>query len=229
MAVNVVANWNNFGRRYRMASILRSTALAVLALCSLFSQAFGQSAASSSQQSSQPLWLLLLTSSLLSAAISGMIAGFFALRAKGKEYENEYFSEVMKKRITAYEHIEALIRMLKLTAVGEDKQPYHLLFAIEADKMTACQLAANISAEALWISDKAFKKSRDFSDLIYSLDDHPDGVIDFGKTHYRKIAVLREELERIVAKDLVDLHNVRKFLKSKSKRKAEGFREFRPL
>jgi len=45
----------------------------------------------------------------------------------------------------------------------------------------------------------------------------PVSVIEFGKSNYQRLATLRASLERILATDMLRLHEVKQFLKSKNK------------
>jgi hypothetical protein len=54
-----------------------------------------------------------------------LVAGLYGLRAKRNEYVNDYYKTVVHRRITAYEHLEALIMDYRMSIVDEDKKPYH--------------------------------------------------------------------------------------------------------
>lgn len=60
--------------------------------------------------------------------------------------------------------------------------------------------------------------------MVFQASANDRGMIDFGQANYRAIALLREEIEMLHARDMLDLHNVKKFLKSKQKR--VGFEQF---
>jgi hypothetical protein len=76
-------------------------------------------------------------------------------------------------------------------------------------------------SQDLWLSDDAFLKTRDLNYLFFSM---PEGdVVEFGKQHYQAIAQIRESLEKILAADMMELHNVRRFLARKKKTRQSGF------
>jgi hypothetical protein len=157
------------------------------------------------------------------ALISAVVTGFSTLRAKRAEYVNEYYKMVLAKRMAAYEQMEAFIISLK-TAVFDDtdKRHYHWLFARDDDLLSAYKLVLGIISQALWLSAEAFEKARDFNYRIFQ--PKPVGnAIQFGKENYTAIATLRDELEIIVAADMRHLHNVKRFLKQKAKRRPMGF------
>jgi hypothetical protein len=157
------------------------------------------------------------------AAISFVVTGIFGLRAKRAGYRNEYHKMVLEKRMAAYERLEALIVSLKTSIFDEkDKQRYHLLFSRDDDWLSAYQLLMDVNSRALWLSAKAFKKTRDFNYYIYQ-PKPIGGAIEFGKKNYEKIAKLRDELEIIVAEDMRNLENVKRFLKQQAERKPAGF------
>jgi hypothetical protein len=155
------------------------------------------------------------------ALINGLIAGISGLRAKRAEYVNEYHKLVLAKRISAYEQLEMFISYLKISVRGTDDRLYHLLFASD-NFGTAHQIMSAISSKGLWLSDEAFSKITELNHKI--LQTVPETAsIEFGKQNYQMAAKLREDLERIVASDMMELHNVDRFLKRKKKRPSQEF------
>jgi hypothetical protein len=45
----------------------------------------------------------------------------------------------------------------------------------------------------------------------------PNSVIEFGKQNYEQVATIRAAIERLHARDMVSLHDVKAFLLSKNK------------
>jgi hypothetical protein len=168
----------------------------------------------------------VLTSSLVATVISGFIAGLYSLRMKQREYLNEYYKIILGRRIAAYEQLEALIISLKTAVLDQDNKPYHWLFSQEGNQKIAYDLVTNVIAQALWLSDDAFRKSQELNRLMFTLK--PDsGIIEFGKTNYVRIAELRHDLERILATDLLALHDIKRFLHEK-KNVESSFQPFSP-
>ncbi len=163
----------------------------------------------------QSLWLVVLSSSVVSAVMSAIVSGYFTWRSKRDEYVNEYYKTVIKRRIVAYEKIEQLIIWLKSAVIdpqGQDRRPYHLLFSDDSGWNKAQELLADINIQGLWVSDEIFKKAQELNRLIFN---KPQNVIAFGKANYERIATMRAELERLLARDILSLHDVKNFLKSK--------------
>jgi hypothetical protein len=127
-------------------------------------------------------------------------------------------------RIGAYEQLEKLVVAIKTAVTDEnDNKPYHLLFSKDDDWQSAYNLLFNVMSQALWLSNEAFEKTRDLNYRIFRR--RPEGgAIEFGKQNYQFIATLRSELERILADDMLALHDVKRFLKQKRK-KDEGFHQ----
>jgi hypothetical protein len=51
-------------------------------------------------------WVTIITSWLGSGLVGALVAGIYNLRAKQKEYVNDYYKMVIQKRIAAYEQLE---------------------------------------------------------------------------------------------------------------------------
>jgi len=166
----------------------------------------------------QQLWLAVLSSSVISGAIGALIAGFFSIRVSQRNFKNDYFKTVLQKRITAYEELEKLAHAFKTSVMDADRKPYHLPFSKDDDYEFAHTLVFKVMMQSLWISEEAFCKIRDLSDLLYRLQpSENNGAIEFGKKNYEKIALLRGDLETIIANDMLTLHEVKRFLKQKKK------------
>lgn len=165
------------------------------------------------------LWLVFLPSSLLAAIVGGLIAGLFGLRLKSNDYRNEYFKLVLQRRIEAYAELDKLIIMLKTCVLDNDRRPYHLLFSNDGDSDGVYRLLFVVMSKDLWFSDDLFDKLRDLNLLLFAHNpEKQSSLVSFGKEHYRRIAELRTQIERIRARDMLSLHHIARFLKSKKPR-----------
>jgi hypothetical protein len=164
---------------------------------------------------SQSLWPILVSSSVISAAISACIAGLINLRGKRNEYVNDYYKTVIKRRIIAYEELEKFIVRLKASVVGDDNRPCHVMFVFGENTEDPRVSLVGLTAHALWLSNEVFAETRKLDILLFGLKQGNE--IEFGKKNYQAIATHREALERLMAKDMLNLHDVRGFLKSKDK------------
>ena len=163
----------------------------------------------------EQLIVLILSSSVIGGAIGAFITGRFNLSIKNREYENEYYKLVLSKRIAAYESIQKLVSSLKTAVVDDDQQPYHLLLSYENSLPDAHELLGNISSQALWLSDDLFLQTLNLGRLLFGATNHEGGTIAFAKQHYKKFATFREEIEKLHIRDMLTLHKVQKFLKTK--------------
>jgi hypothetical protein len=163
------------------------------------------------------LLVAVLTSSVAAGVISAIIGGWFALRSKRNEYENAYFKIVLDRRVRAYEQLENLVTKIKVAVLDKDGQPYHLLFSDEDSKESAYKAIFSVMSSALWLSDDIFEETRRLNVLIYSHSEATDttNLIEFGKEHYREVAELRTRIEKLHTRDMLTLHQVPAFLRSK--------------
>jgi hypothetical protein len=159
--------------------------------------------------------IAILSSSLISGVIGACIAGWFTLRSKRNDYINDYYKSVLARRLAAYEEVEHLITMLKSAVLDGDQRPYHLLFSKDDDHETVYKLMFLVLSKSLWLTDDLFEKTRELNVLLYRDGGSDSGLIEFGKTNYKTIAELRTQIEKIHARDMIVLHNVPGFLKSK--------------
>lgn len=161
------------------------------------------------------LWIYVLSSSLISGILGASIAGAFALRGKRDEYRNDYYKSVLKRRIEAYEKLESLINALKLTVLDNDQRPYHRVFYAQECWGELYKLFIDATSHPLWLTDEVFDKTRELNIMFLHASSQQRDLIEFGKNNYEPIAELRSEIERIVAMDMLALHDIESFLKRK--------------
>lgn len=161
------------------------------------------------------LLLSILSSSLIAGIVGALIGGWFTLRGKRNDYANDYYKLVLARRIEAYEQVERLITVVKTSVLDKDGRPYHLLFSKDDEKQAVYNLLFSVMSKALWLSDELFGLTRQFNLLVYSHGSSPDGLIEFGKQKYEEVAELRTRIEQVHTRDMLRLHEVRRFLRSK--------------
>ena len=159
------------------------------------------------------LWIAVLSSSLLTSIFGGFIGGWFNLRAKQNDYQNEYFKSILARRIAAYEEIEHLIAELKTAVLDNDNRPYHFIFT-NNDESHVYKILLSVTSKPLWISDQIFDDIRKLNLMIVQRS-KTISLIEFGKVNYKTIAELRTNMEKILLADMLKLHDVPSFLKNK--------------
>jgi hypothetical protein len=172
-------------------------------------------------------WIAIFTSSLLSGIVGALIAGAFGLRGKRNDYVNDYFKTIIKRRLEAYERLEQLINALKLAVLDDDQRLYHQVFSNEVTWAEIYKLFLDSTSHPLWLSAEVFSKTRELNLMFLQASYDKRELVEFGKSNYAPIAELREEVERLHAKDMLNLHNVEDFLKQKKKHQS-GFAPFDP-
>lgn len=161
--------------------------------------------------------LALLSSTLLSGLVGAGVTGVFVLRAKQAEYANDFFKTVVSRRLQAYEDVERLITNFKMAIADQDMQLYHLVFSgNEDDPAGLYGLMFRILSQSLWLSEEMFDITRDLNIFLFE-NKAPDGSswIPFGKQHYKYFGSIRTRLERVHSADMLHLHEVPRFLKSR--------------
>lgn len=166
-----------------------------------------------------------LTSSLasiLTAAVGGLIGGFVTLRVARNQYRNDFYKNVVSRRIAAYEQLEYLITMLKTSVVDEDDpRPYHILFKSN-DSSEMFKSSFVLSSHAMWLSNKVNSEVISLNRILYTFPIDKAGIIEQAKVNYRTIADTRTRLEKLYARDFLKLHDVPSFLRSKKPEESYG-------
>ena len=167
------------------------------------------------------IWIAVLSSAVVSALVSSLIGGWFALRSKQNEYAHAYYKIVLERRVAAYEDIEHLISAVKVAVVDADRRPYHMLFSNDSAHEQVWATIHKAMSNALWLSDDLFQATREFNQLVFTGTTDGSSLIEFGKTQYTAVADLRTCLEKLHKRDLLTLHDVPGFLKAK--KVADGY------
>jgi hypothetical protein len=170
------------------------------------------------------LFTLLVSSSVLAALIS--FAGNHILAQL--QFRRDYFKEIIHKRLNAYEQVDELIGILRLTTYDESGRIAHVLFLNKAIYDRATFVAATAIGLSLYVSVSI----RDMlSEISVILTKRPDNASDrdlfeLGVLHREELANLRQKLEHLVASDLLKLDKVHRFLKAKEKLASKPSRWF---
>lgn len=168
---------------------------------------------------------LIISSSLASAIITTILGGIISGWLKRIDYADEYYKQILKRRIEVYELLEAEIGILKQSCLDDDGKAYHLVFAYGKDSFYDLQKGLMaVMAKSLWLSDDlqdiVVSINREFLDASFTAQ-NDEALITVGKDKYQKIANLRHQLEQRFSHDISTLHQIKPFLKKKSKSKSE--------
>jgi hypothetical protein len=166
------------------------------------------------------LIVAVLSSSLLAAAFTSLATGLFSVYLKRTEYENDYYKEIVKRRLAAYEFIEAQIAMLKTSGFDNgDNRLYHIVFAMGMDEFSRYQQNLMLAiSRSVWVSERTTNLLVELGRLLIAvgLDDESDeGIKEVGKQRYQDIATMRHRLEVSFRDDFLEIHKVKKFLQEK--------------
>jgi hypothetical protein len=175
---------------------------------------------------------LILASSFFAGIISAVISYIISIRLKKLDFKNDYYKEILKKRLVAYEHIEIQLSILKTVMLGDDGNPYHFIFTEGEIKLVDYQknlfMAVN---KSLWIDPKTTKSLENLNDFFFNINNKAYGkkeveIIEIGKQYYEKLSNLRFELENSTKEGLYNLHDMEKAFKPSPKNKQRLIREF---
>ncbi len=171
------------------------------------------------------LFKVILTSSLIASILSVIVSAIVSIKLKNLDYKNEYYKKILEKRLEAYKFLETQIAVLKSTVLDEDAKAYHLIFAYGEAKFHEFQqnLFAAMAC-SMWINDNTVDRMEKLNELFFKISRKVEGndakrVVRIGKDHYHEISDLRKSLEDSVRKDLLNLHNLKKFMKSASSKR----------
>jgi hypothetical protein len=164
---------------------------------------------------------VVLASSVVAGLLSVIVSFITTLWIRKYDFKADYYKEILKKRMDAYQFIENQISVLKAVALGDDKRPYHMIFSYGEDAFLEYQknLFAAITS-TLWIDDKTSLILEELNSLFFNLNNHinqktDDEIEEIGKEYYNRISDLRFKLEMSVKVGLCNLHDIKSVFKTK--------------
>ncbi|MFA6922879.1 MAG: hypothetical protein WC223_01375 [Bacteroidales bacterium] len=155
---------------------------------------------------------IILTSSLLSSGLTG----FLTWLIRKNDYKNEYYKELIRKRLEAYEFLENILGHLSITTYEENtKEKYHVLFV---DKQLYAELFKQIAIALkfnLWISENTRKTliklnvfQIEIGNNVLNINIPNETIIPVAIENYAKICEIRKELRNNILDDFKNLHKV---------------------
>jgi hypothetical protein len=159
------------------------------------------------------LFALLVSSSVLAALIS-FIGNHVLSRL---QFRGDYFKQIIDRRLHAYEQVDELAGILRLTTYDDRGRIAHAaLVNTEIYFKATVVLAAAIGLN-LYVSEPIRDALSKISFILVKRPPDPSerDAFELGVTYREKLAELRETLERLVTNDLLHLYKVPRFLKAK--------------
>ena len=164
--------------------------------------------------------VLALSSSVLAAALS--IAGNHVLATL--QFRREYYKEIIKRRLAAYEALDHLIAQLRPLTYDNQGRLAHFVFAAgQHANLEALAAFKSVLSHALYLSDELRADLVHLNVQLLGLppDASEQQAFEVGASKYEELSAMRQHLETLAARDLVTLHKVRKFLKLRRKTLAD--------
>jgi len=168
---------------------------------------------------------ILLASGVIAGIVSAIISYLTSIRLKKMDFKNEYYKEILKKRLHAYEFIENQIAIMKSVVLDDDGKPYHMIFGQGESKFYEFQKNLMLAISyGLWIDNKTSETLDEINNLFFNLNNHinkksDSEIEEIGKEYYNRVSGLRIQLERDVKNGLYDLHDIKKIFKYKKRNK----------
>ena len=179
---------------------------------------------------------------IISGAAAGAIVNvIWNILAKRHEYEYDYKKYILKKRQTAYEAVEVILKRLQYRHEdGTDNQCYHEIFIRPYDPNVSNERYENelmntpldpishfnkdlniLTGNSMWLTDDIIVKINYLNNLInnctMTLPDifARDMFIKKGKEVYTKLETLRVEINAQYFEDMKNLKNINDFKRNK--------------
>ena len=170
------------------------------------------------------IWITILSSAGIASIISAIVGYFFNVLMQKRRYKDDYYKMVIAKRMDAYSKTEQVCKLLKThTYDNETEGTYCIAFGSMDALLTLCKMMHNALSDNIWLSDSIHAEMQKLNKVIVEVEDgcRTKGfdVKRIGIELYADIDTKRINIEKQYAKDMLTLHDVEGFLKSKNKLK----------
>lgn len=170
---------------------------------------------------------IVLTSSFLGAVLGAIISGIFNLFISNNNFKLKSYEEIVKKRFQAYEQIAAVTLQFKLFIHDEDGIVVPYVFANGMKGLDNFQMLLMESfTYSFWLDEKMGSLVTELNALVYNM--RSEAIMKQNSDEYlRKIAALDKEQIRDLSRrlssqlreDLINIHKIENFVRSKTKSK----------
>ena len=164
---------------------------------------------------------IILTSSLVAGIVGGLITWFSNHRLQRGTFRNEYYKQLITKRLKAYETVEALNKFLMQTVTMNSGDTYPIMFH-SADKFVdSMVLHAKASEDSVWLSHDITDILSTINHLVLLANEKyklqgasPDHYRKAGIEMFAKIVEVRQDLHNQLRSDFKDLHKIESFIQT---------------
>lgn len=85
------------------------------------------------------IWQIILSSAFVSSIVSCIGTWLIGNFSENKSFKNDYYKLVINKRMEAFQHVDNLIKTMKITTLDNDGRPYHSMFYGDSNALFANQ------------------------------------------------------------------------------------------
>lgn len=169
------------------------------------------------------IWITILSSAGVASIISAIAGYVFNVLMQKRRYKDDYYKMVIAKRMDAYSKTEQVCKLLKThTYDNETEGTYCIAFGSMEALLTLCKMMHNALSDNIWLSDSIHAEMQKLNNVIVGVEDgcrtRGFDVKRIGIELYADIDTKRINIEKQYAKDMLTLHDVKGFLKSKNKK-----------
>lgn len=169
------------------------------------------------------IWITILSSAGIASIISAIVGYAFNVLMQKRRYKDDYYKMVIAKRMDAYSKTEQVCKLLKThTYDNETEGTYCIAFGSMDALLTLCKMMHNALSDNIWLSDSIHAEMQKLNNVIVGVEDgcrtKGFNVKQIGIELYADIDKVRINIENQYAKDMLTLHDVEGFLKSKNKK-----------
>lgn len=160
-----------------------------------------------------------LMTALISACVAVIGNGIFNIYIKKREFQNAFYSEVIKNRIAAHQEVSVLINdFWKSTEVNGEQCPSIIFYGFEDIRPYCDNIRQATQKNKVWITpgcydalQRMYKTLNELKERDLVMNDHPEDIRNIS----RKFREILLNVQWEINKNFVSIQEPKKFMQSK--------------
>lgn len=167
------------------------------------------------------IWITILSSAGIASIISAIVGYVFNVLMQKRKYKDDYYKMVLEKRMNAYVQVEEIYKTLT-TSIVNDGKTHCIIF--DNEKLYTSFLSSLYGAmrNNIWLSDNINNDLYYLNDMLSlvskSLNKNGISIQELGEQKQEIFSETHIMIEKHYNQDMMTLHDVKGFLKSKTKK-----------
>ena len=157
--------------------------------------------------------LTVLSSSVVASVLTSLVSVYIQRR----QYTDEYYRAILQKRLEEYEMLAKSLMPIRACTYDDQHVPFYIAFYDAKHVRRFIAEMGQAHSGSIWIGEGTRKTLLDLGKLFVRIGEEFNLESDSqlaGKRYYKRVAELRDEIDKAIHTDLATLHRIPSFLQA---------------